>query len=159
MRMGLEAHESPSKVARGYSATWSTNHRDMAVYRVGEREDPRVILDVGVYRIFFKSDPSIQSERLIKHQDLHCIKPDYIDPNMNVKLYDYIQARFSSSSTSPTKTSPRSTSTWSFVAANKNAVATVIFDHRRRLGQDPPPLQNRCHLKPRRRRRIPAVAA
>jgi hypothetical protein len=39
-----------------------------------------------------------------RHQDLHCIKPDYIDPNINVKLYDYIklQARFSSSFTSPT---------------------------------------------------------
>jgi hypothetical protein len=75
------------------------------------------------------------------YQDLHCIKPDYIDPNINIKLYDYIklQARFSSSSTSPTKTSPRSTSTWSFAAADKNPAAAVISDRRRRLRQDPPP--------------------
>jgi hypothetical protein len=26
-----------------------------------------------------------------QHQDLHCIKPDYIDKNINVKLYDYIK--------------------------------------------------------------------
>jgi hypothetical protein len=26
-------------------------------------------------------------------QDLHCIKPDYIDPNINIKLYDYIKLR------------------------------------------------------------------
>jgi hypothetical protein len=133
----------------------------MAVYRVGEWEDPQVFLDIGVYTIFFKPDPSIQAERLIKHQDLHCIKPDYIDPKMNIKLYDYIklQARFSSSSTLPTKTTPRSTSTWSFPVADKNPAAAVIFDHRRRLRQDPPPLQNRCRLKTRRRRRIPAAAA
>jgi hypothetical protein len=35
----------------------------------------------------------------------HCIKPDYINPNINIKLYDYIKlrARSSSSSTSPTQ--------------------------------------------------------
>jgi hypothetical protein len=26
-------------------------------------------------------------------QELHCIKPDYIDPKINVKLYDYIKLR------------------------------------------------------------------
>jgi hypothetical protein len=31
-------------------------------------------------------------ERLHR-QDLHCIKPDYIDPNINIKLYDYIKLR------------------------------------------------------------------
>jgi hypothetical protein len=73
--------------------------------------------------------------------DLHCIKPDYIDQNINVKLYGYIklQARFSSSSTLPTKTSPRSTSTWSFATTDKNPAAAVIFDRRRRLRQDSPP--------------------
>jgi hypothetical protein len=37
--------------------------------------------------------PSISTHQ---NQDLHCIKPDYIDPNINIKLYDYIklQARF-----------------------------------------------------------------
>jgi hypothetical protein len=28
-----------------------------------------------------------------QYQDLHCIKPDYIDPNINIKLYDYIKLR------------------------------------------------------------------
>jgi hypothetical protein len=27
----------------------------------------------------------------LHHQDLHYIKPDYIDPNIHVKLYDYIK--------------------------------------------------------------------
>jgi hypothetical protein len=71
-----------------------------------------------------------------RYQDLHCIKSDYINPNINVKLYDYIkpQASFLSSSTSP-----RSKSTWSFTAADKNPAAAMIFDRRRRLRQDPPP--------------------
>jgi hypothetical protein len=32
-----------------------------------------------------------QAVQLHRHQDLHCIKPDYIDLNINVKLYDYIK--------------------------------------------------------------------
>jgi hypothetical protein len=32
------------------------------------------------------------AERLHR-QDLHRIKPDYIDPNIHVKLYDYIKIR------------------------------------------------------------------
>jgi hypothetical protein len=69
------------------------------------------------------------------------IKPDYIDLNINVKLYDYIKttSRSSLSSTSPTQTSLRSTSTWSSAIADKNPAAAVIFDRRRRLRQDPPP--------------------
>jgi hypothetical protein len=142
----------------------------------------------GDRQYFNFTDSLHRAERLHQHRDLHYIKPDYItDLNINVKLYDYIklQARFLSSSTSPTKTSPRSTSTWSSAAADKNPAAAaydktrrrrdlrsppppttkpaaaVIFDHRRRLRQDPPPLQNRCrrHLKTRRRHRIPAAAA
>jgi hypothetical protein len=66
---------------------------------------------------------------------------DYINLNINVKLYDYIkpQARFSLTSTSLIQTSPRSTSTWSSAAADKNPAAAVIFDRRRRLRQDLPP--------------------
>jgi hypothetical protein len=80
-----------------------------------------------------------RAERL--HQDLHCTDLNYIDPSINVKLYDYIklQTRSSSSSISPIKTSSRSTSTRSFTAADKNPAAAVIFDRRRRLRQDPPP--------------------
>jgi hypothetical protein len=48
-------------------------------------------------------------------------------------------SRSSSSSTSSTQTSPRSTSTWSSAVADKNPVAAVIFDRRRRLRQDMPP--------------------
>jgi hypothetical protein len=34
-----------------------------------------------------------RAEGLHQHRDLHYIKPDYIDPNINVKLYDYIKLR------------------------------------------------------------------
>jgi hypothetical protein len=67
--------------------------------------------------------------------------PDITDPRINVELYDYfkLRSRSSSSSTSPTQISPRSSFTWSSVAADKNPAAAVIFDRRRRLRQDPPP--------------------
>jgi hypothetical protein len=107
-----------------------------------------------------------RAEGLHRHQDLHCIKSDYIDPNINVKLYDYIklQARLSSSSTSPTQTSPRSISIWSFAAA--------AYDKTRRcrdLWSPPPPttrpaaavisITAAAYDKTRRRRRTPAAAA
>jgi hypothetical protein len=39
--------------------------------------------------------PGYQDLHCIKpgYQDLHCIKSDYIDPNIHVKLYDYIKIR------------------------------------------------------------------
>jgi hypothetical protein len=75
------------------------------------RASTRSPSDFIIYLLRHTADkvPDVITEQeqsaLGRHQDLHCIKPDYIDPNINVKLYDYIklQARFSSSSTSPTQ--------------------------------------------------------
>jgi hypothetical protein len=87
------------------------------------------------------TEPARRHHRTPHHrQDLHCIKPDYIDPNIDIKLYDYtklcqdivelyianinIAKVLHQRGLPPPPTKPR---------------AAVIFDRRRRLRQDPPP--------------------
>jgi hypothetical protein len=48
----------------------------------------------GPSRRLMIHDQDLHQHRAVERlhrQDLHCIKPDYIDPNINVKLYDYIK--------------------------------------------------------------------
>jgi hypothetical protein len=59
---------------------------------------------------------------------------NYIEPTHDIKLYDYIiRVKIFIEFYMPTQTSPRATSTWSSVAADKNPAAAVIFDCRRCL--------------------------
>jgi hypothetical protein len=86
-------------------------------------------------------DQDSTRNELHRHQDLHRIKPDYIDSNINIKLYDYINLR---------------QDIVELYIANinivkvyinvvfrrcrqKNPAAAMIFDRRSRLRQDPPP--------------------
>jgi hypothetical protein len=74
-----------------------------------------------------------------QHQDLHCIKPDYINPNINVKLYDYIKLRQDHRRVLHRQQKHRQGLHQHGLSPppTKNLAVAVIFD-RRRLGHDPP---------------------
>jgi hypothetical protein len=108
--------------------------------------------------ILHRRNPSTSTLRRHDYiNDLHCIKPEINDPNINVKLYDYIKifVEFYIVNINIAKVYIHVV----FRCRRQKPTADVIFDHRRaydknppppqircrrRLRQNPPPLQNRC---------------